>query len=113
MQARFCRHELRTTDVAAARRFYASILGDTIADIVALPGQARARGARPHWLGQIGVDDLGRTVDAFVERGATRLGPTRVTADHALAIVRDPGGAVVGLTTEDSSPARSDILWHG
>jgi len=35
---RFCRVQLRTTDVASARAFYAAVLGDGVAtDIVPLP----------------------------------------------------------------------------
>lgn len=111
---RFCRFELRTTNVAASRAFYAAVLGDVGADIVMLPAEAAARGARPHWLGHIGVDDVERAADALVERGATRLGPTRPTADGGVvAIVRDPGNAVVALTTPPAAPARADVIWHG
>lgn len=109
--ARFCRYELRTTDVSAARRFYTDLLGRTC-DIIQLPEQARARGARPHWLGHLGVDDVARAVQAFVERGATQLGPTLSIDGRDLAIVRDPGGAVVGLATPSSATA-PDIVWHG
>lgn len=109
----FCRLELRTTNIAAARAFYSALLGDSGLDIVPLPPEALARGARPHWLGHLGVDDVARTVQAFVERGATRLGPTRPTADGGeVAIVRDPGGAVVALATAPSTPVRADVVWH-
>jgi len=114
--AQFFRFELRTTDVPAARAFYAAVLGDGgDADIVPLPVEARARGARPHWLGHLGVDDLESAVGAFVERGATRLGPTRPSAGGGeVAILRDPGGAVVALATAPSAPAAApaDIVWH-
>lgn len=110
----FCRFELRTTNVAAARAFYAAVLGEDGADIVPLPAEAAARGACPHWLGHIGVADVERAVAALVERGATRLGPTRATADGgSVAIVRDPGNAVVALTTPPTRPARGKVLWHG
>ncbi len=110
---RFCRYELRTTDVAAARAFYAAVLGEDTRDIVPLPEAAAARGAPAHWLGHLGVDDIEAAASAFTERGATRLGPTRPTADGGeIAILRDPGGAVVAVATPPSSPARSDIVWH-
>jgi predicted enzyme related to lactoylglutathione lyase len=110
---RFCRFELRTTDVAAARAFYAALLGDAGADIVPLPAEAAARGARAHWLGHLGVEDVERTARAFVALGATRLGPTRPTAEgREVAIVRDPGGAVVALATLPSAPVRSDVVWQ-
>jgi uncharacterized protein len=110
---RFCRYELRTTNVTAARAFYATILADGGADIVPLPAEAAARGARPHWLGHLGVEDVEGAARAFVERGATRLGPTRPTSDGGeVAIVRDPGAAVVALATRPSTPARPDVVWH-
>jgi hypothetical protein len=41
--------------------------------LVPLHEQAIARGARPHWLGFIEVDDVERGAAAFVERGALPL----------------------------------------
>ena len=93
--AKLCRFELRTTDADAARAFYGSILGHERSVIWPLHEQALARGARPHWLGQIGVEgsDFDRVADAFVARGATRLGPTLLRADGSqTAVLRDPGG---------------------
>ena len=77
---RFCRIVLRTTDVPAARLFYRALLGDDGADVVPLPAEAITRGARPHWLGHLGVADVESVAQAFVAQGATRLGPTRPTA---------------------------------
>jgi len=110
---RFCRIELRTTDVPAARLFYGALLGDDGADIVPLPAETIARGARPHWLGHLGVADVEATAQAFTARGATRLGPTRIAAGGAtVAILRDPGGAVVALSTLSSTQARADVVWQ-
>ena len=109
---RFCPYHLRTTDVAAARGFYSALieLDDGAVDIAALPPEARARGAPPHWLGHLGVPDLETAVAAFVAGGATRLGPSRPAAGGGdVAIVRDPGGAVVALTTS-RAPA-TDAVW--
>lgn len=110
---RFCRYQLRTTDVSAARAFYRSLLGGVELDIQALPPAAAARGAGSHWLGHLGVGDVERATAAFVERGAARLGPTRTTDDGGeVAIVRDPGGAMVALATPPSSPAAPEVVWH-
>jgi predicted enzyme related to lactoylglutathione lyase len=110
---RFCRIELRTTDVDAARVFYAEILGEADTEIVPLPAEAAERGAPAHWLGHLGVDDVEHAVRAFVARGAIKLGPTRPTADGGeVAIIRDPGSAVVALATRPLSPARTHVVWH-
>lgn len=109
---RFQRYELRTTDVIAARAFYAAVLGERALDIVPLPEAAAARGAVPHWLGHLGVDDVDAAARAFVEHGATRLGPTRSTADGDVAILRDPGGAVVAVATRRPAPGSGDVVWH-
>jgi uncharacterized protein len=110
---RFCRFELRTPDVAAGRAFYVAVLGEGGADITPLPELAAARGAVPHWLGHLGVDDVEGAARAFVERGATRLGPTRPSAGGGeVAILRDPGGAVVAVATPPAAPVRADVVWH-
>jgi predicted enzyme related to lactoylglutathione lyase len=113
----FARFVLRTTDAPAAQAFYAALLGHDRLSIVPLHEDAVARGARPHWLGQIEVDDVDETVRAFIEQGGTPLGPLRPTAatfpdGRRFSVLRDPGGAVVGFT----SPAPNDeprvVVWH-
>src|SRR4051812_46627735 len=95
---KFSRFELRTTDVNGARAFYAKVFGHNRATIWPLHEQALALGASPHWLGSIGVDDADRAAEAFVARGAMQLGPPRATPEGGRGVVlRDPGGAVVGV----------------
>jgi predicted enzyme related to lactoylglutathione lyase len=109
---RFARLTLRTTDVVAARDFYAELLGHAESEVVALHEQAIARGAQPHWLGQIEVDDVERVATAFEAHGAARLGPTNRRPDgRELAVVRDPGGAVVGLVSPGRD-APTTVRWH-
>jgi predicted enzyme related to lactoylglutathione lyase len=113
---RFHRYELRTTDADAARAFYAKLFGHDRAKIWPLHEQAIARGARPHWLGQVGVDDLTRATDAFVERGAVPYGPIRPNdGGGQISVLRDPGGALLALSTQppaDSAPPLVDVVWH-
>lgn len=110
---RFDRIELRTPDPAAARRFYAELLAEPVADIVDLPAEAAARGAPPHWLGHLGVADVEASARALVLRGATRLGPTRPARDGGeSALLREPGGAVIALATASAIPVRDDLVWH-
>ena len=97
----FHHFELRTTDVAAARKFYEAVLLEPLDALVTeLPAIARARGAPSHWLGHLHVDDLEGTVTSFLEAGAERLGPARRCDEGAPIIgLRDPLGAVVALTS--------------
>jgi predicted enzyme related to lactoylglutathione lyase len=111
--SRFCRFDLRTTDADGARAFYARVLGHDQSTIWPLHEQALARGARPHWLGQIGVEDVERAAAAFMERGAVPLGPTRPTSDGGqVAVLRDPGGAVVAVSTPPPKPASDSVRFH-
>jgi uncharacterized protein len=90
--------QLRTSDVDAARAFYAAVLGEQPLQIFQLHEQAVARGARPHWLGSLQVPDLEAAMATFGARGATPLGPRWVNPEGLEgAVMRDPGGAVVGL----------------
>jgi predicted enzyme related to lactoylglutathione lyase len=107
----FCRYELRTTDVDAARAFYSDVLDLDFAEptaIAPLPQQARARGAPAHWLGHLGVDDIEGAIAHFVARGAQPLVP-------GLPILRDPSGAVLALRAgraHADAPARKPVTWH-
>lgn len=106
----FARFVLRTTDVAAARAFYAKlVVGPLI--VVPLHEQALARGARPHWLGQIEVDDVEARAAAFVAEGAEMLGPIAAYPDgRRFAVLRDPGGAIVGLVSPGSDA--NPFVWQ-
>lgn len=110
MTARFSSYVLRTTDVEAAMHFYDAVLGHGGDGIVVLPEAAIARGARPHWLGHIGVERGAAAVaDRFVERGAMRLGPPPRAGDAF--VLRDPGGAVVALI-DDAGLSSAGVAWH-
>jgi hypothetical protein len=106
---RFNRCALRTTDVEAARAFYRAIGVAPSDEIFVLPKRARDRGAKPHFLGFLDARPAGG-VDAvrgrFLERGAEPLGEIVM----GTAILRGPGGAVVGLTEQDHPPADGVVL---
>ncbi|APR88132.1 putative hydroxylase [Minicystis rosea] len=107
---RFRRFELRTTDVARAAAFYDAVLGHQGDAIVPLPAAAAARGAPAHWLGHIGVADIGgaeAVAAKLVAQGATRLGPQ----SGETVLLRDPGGAVVAVTNA-MEPSRAGVVWH-
>ncbi len=112
---KFGRFELRTTDAEGAKKFYRSVLGLDRAVVWPLHEQALARGAKPHWIGYVGVADVEGMVARLVERGATRLGPAPAAGEGGRAVVlRDPGGALVALSTPppaDEEPTVK-VFWH-
>src|SRR5688500_2091419 len=99
----FVRWTLRTSDVDAARSFYEALLEEGAPDVSELPANLRARGAKPHWLGYLATPELDPTIAAFVARGATRLGNGE--------LLRDPGGAILALTSARDR-SRRDVVWQ-
>lgn len=112
----FCWADLQTGDPAAARGFYAKILGWHFTDIpgsvpyavagvdagmtaglVELPAGAKAAGAPPHWLPYVAVDDVAVTVALAAELGGTVLAPTRKLDAGAYAVLSDPTGGVFAV----------------
>jgi uncharacterized protein len=110
-QGRFVWYELMTTDVAAARAFYAKVLGWGVQDasmphlsytfftvgnafasgLMEMPESARQTGAPPRWIGYVAVND----VDAIVERtrrlgGSVLIPPTDLLNVSRFSIVADP-----------------------
>jgi len=108
---RFLWYELMTTDMGAAKAFYADVLrwgtqdasmpgsaytlftiGEAaVGGMVDLPDDVRKSGATPQWLGYVGVDD----VDAAADRvaglgGAVHVPPTDVPNISRFAVVADP-----------------------
>lgn len=118
----FCRYSLRTTDPVAARAFYAEALGLVLPDGMAegsaleswaLHERALARGAPPHWLGQIAVDDVDVMVSRLLGLGSERLGPT-VQAKNGtpFATLRDPFGDVIAVRARGETTNDSPVVWH-
>jgi predicted enzyme related to lactoylglutathione lyase len=112
----FCRYELRTTDVEGAHAFYTDVFGADFwsagIDVRPLPAPAVARGAPPHWLGHIHVDDVVGTMLRFVGRGAAVVGPRPQGGDAAQVLLRDPFSAMVALTSAATHDAAGRVAWH-
>lgn len=116
----FVRFDLRTTDVDAARRFYADAIGlDLDADtqtlaVWELHEQARARGAPAHWLGSIGVEELEAKAGRLRELGSESLGPPVLKRDDGISFstLRDPLGAPVAVREAKGAPTHSPVAWH-
>ncbi len=121
-------YELRTTDQDAARAFYAQVAGwraepsrepgtfhrgdQRVAGLVDLPERARALGAPAHWLGHIGVHDVDASASRLVALGGQLLGPVRHATDGKVAILRDPQGVVLALSSRSEASAGGAVAWH-
>jgi predicted enzyme related to lactoylglutathione lyase len=140
-QGRFVWYELATTDADSAKAFYAGVMGwgtrdmsipgtnytlftvreAPVSGLIHLPDEARRRGARPRWLGYVGVDDVDATADRIKHLGgAVLVPPTNVLDVSRFAVVADPQMATFGLITwsesgqerqtERTAPGR--VGWH-
>jgi len=116
-EGRFCQYELRTKDVAAGLAFYEGLFGKEFwtsnVTIGPLPERAAARGVPSHWLGHIGtanVEDTAHRIEAF---GGQRLGVTQPNGDgSARAALRDPFGAVMGVSSHEPRTGSGAVAWH-
>lgn len=134
----FIWYELMTTDPAGAQRFYGDVVGWTFGDplpagdveyrmINAADGAAGGMltltremcdgGARPIWLGYLGVDD----VDAAVEKTVAAGGKVQMDAFDApgvgrIAMIMDPQGVPIylmrGASEEDSTAYQRRGMGH-
>ena len=110
--------ELQTTDVAAAKKFYADVLGWTVEDIPMegmtytvlkageeavggmMPIPREAEGAPPHWGVYITVADVDAVAAKAQELGAKTLVPlTDVPEVGRMYTFQDPQGAVISVIT--------------
>jgi uncharacterized protein len=104
MSTRFVHHEHRTTDVAAARAFYAEVLGagfeEAGVSFTALPERLTAMGVPPHWVGHLGVDDVEATLARIGGAGGQPVGPLQRRGDGGVhGFFRDPLGVVVAVSS--------------
>ena len=135
----FIWYELLTTDIEAALAFYQPLLGWQAEDsgqpgmdyrlpgirdeetgehhyvggVMQLTDEMLQGGARPLWLGYIGVDDVDQAVGDIVERGGNvQMPPTDIPNVGRLAMVSDPQGApfyvMRGASNETSLAFASD-----
>lgn len=127
----FIWYELLTSDHARAKAFYDTVVGWDIepapagpvdyrmirtasgnaGGVMQLTDDMRAHGARPTWLGYIGVYDVDRTVAQATEAGAKVLmEPFDIEGVGRLALLADPAGApfyVMRGFSEEASDAFS------
>lgn len=120
LRGRFVWCELMTPDPEAAKSFYTQVVGwgtalfegsdmpytmwmngeMPVGGVMALPEEAKAAGAPPHWLGYVGTPDVDATVADATNRGAmTLVAPTDIPTAGRFAVLRDPQGAVFSAYT--------------
>ncbi len=133
----FIWYELMTPDAAGSKAFYDSVVGWQIASDPVAPGleyrmivrsdggnaggmmtldpAMTAHGARPAWLGYVGVDDVDATVAQATSAGASVLMPPwDQPGVGRLAMIADPQGNPLYLMTplppEGDPDASSDVF---
>ena len=134
----FIWYELLTNDHAAAKRFYDAVVDWEIESqannpmdyrmirtgaghaggVMQINEEMRSHGARPTWLGYIGVDDVDATVARAQQLGGTVMRPAFDIADVGrVAMLADPQGApfyvMRGQSDESSNAFSPGTLGHG
>lgn len=138
LPGRFLWHELLTSDPAAARSFYGSVVGWGTADwgedksytlwmngeapaggLMALPAEVKAMGIPPHWLSYISVPDVDAACTQVAGLGGKVLKPAMtVPTVGRLAVIADPQGAAFCVYTPehdmppDAMPKVGEWSWH-
>ncbi len=123
--SKFVWYELMTSDIQAAETFYKQVIGwdakdagmaagpytivsvgpALVAGIMAIPPEAAAMGARPGWLGYIGVDDVdAATAQVKAAGGKEFKAPMDIPGVGRFSCVTDPQGAVFMLFKGNGEP---------
>jgi predicted enzyme related to lactoylglutathione lyase len=136
----FVWYELLTTDTAAAKAFYGSVVGwgaedastaefayilftagdGPVGGLMDLPPEARKMGATPRWVGYVAVDDVDARAERLKRLGGAIYVPPTDTNIGRIAVVADPQTAtlalVKGLKLGQQGEADPDepggIGWH-
>ena len=136
---RFVWYELMTRDADAAAKFYVDVVGWTaqksphmdymlfnagavqVAGAFTLTKEALDGGARPGWVGYIGVENVDRAAaDVKAAAGTVYRGPDDIPGVGRFAMVADPQGAAFALfhsaNAGQESPATpgtpGHVAWH-
>jgi hypothetical protein len=118
LHGHFVWYELMTTDMVAARNFYANVVGWSIRDasapgmpytllsmgetdiggLTTLPPEARRSGAQARWLGYVAVDDVDAAVVRLTQLGGTvHFPPADIPGIGRFAVTADPQAATLAL----------------
>lgn len=107
-------YELMTTDPESAKRFYEAVIpgltigdrlpgdqdyriinrsdGGSLGGVLGLTDEMRSHGAKPVWMGYVGVDNVDGTVAQVEAKGGNLLMPAFDIPQGRIAMVADPQG---------------------
>jgi uncharacterized protein len=140
-RGRFVWYELTTMDMEAAKAFYTKVVGwgtqdvstpgsaytlftagnATVGGLTTLPEDARRAGAKPIWIGYVGVDDVDAVADRIVKFGGSiHVPPMDIPNISRLSVVADPQMAAFALLRwQNPGPEQPPMLdgpggvcWH-
>jgi predicted enzyme related to lactoylglutathione lyase len=114
----FVWHELMTSDPAAAMAFYGTVVGWSaqhspvpgmdywmlkageipVCGLMSVPEEAKQQGARPMWVGYVGVDDVDAATEKAKKLGGRVYRPAQdIPMVGRFAIIGDPQGTMLSL----------------
>jgi len=127
-------YELMTTDPDAATKFYGAVVGWTIGEpiggdqdyrmigrgdggfaggVMGLTDEMCEHGAKPMWMGYVGVDDVDETVRRVEAKGGKALMPPFDIPQGRIAMIADPQGnplyVMKPVPPEGKPDAQSDV----
>jgi predicted enzyme related to lactoylglutathione lyase len=128
---RFVWYELTTTDMEAAKAFYAEVVGwgtrdasmpglaytvftageASVGGMMDLPKDARDMGERPSWIGYVGVNDVDATAARIRQLGgAVHVPPQDILNVSRFSVVADPQTATLALFKWQQPPAQEQPI---
>ena len=128
---RFVWYELTTTDMEAAKAFYAEVVGwgtrdasmpgmpytvftageASVSGLMDLPKDARKLGERPSWIGYVSVNDVDATADRIKHLGgAVHVQPQDILNISRFSVVADPQMATLALFKWQQPPAQEQPI---
>jgi predicted enzyme related to lactoylglutathione lyase len=128
---RFVWYELTTTDMEAAKAFYAEVVGwgtrdasmpgmpytvftageASVSGLMDLPKDARKLGERPSWIGYVSVNDVDATAGRIKHLGgAVHVQPQDILNISRFSVVADPQMATLALFKWQQPPAQEQPI---